>query len=427
VTRTLLILLAAATAAVAQPQSVLAQAKKPKATPAANFKPAELKKLAVIVTAGDSIVIPKGGPNLTNLQRLVEDAFLECLLAKGYTLAARSDVGSVLQEKSFQESGESKQAAAVGKLLNVPAVLLVRVTDLSGEKQPKNPLTTLRATLSARLVDVENAEMLWNGTHTLSGPMNSWAGAGKVLQRTAVELVEAFPDKAKPVAVRPRLIDPKDVPKLAVVTVSGAQPMIVKGKKQAPEQSDLDRQVEDMFAQVLNEKGYKLVTRSDLKALIQEQAFQMSGLTDDNAVKVGKFLKVPLILLVGVTESTSETVAGAIPYGKTTKQTSTLFARAGVGARLVDVATGEVRWVHAEYEVKQVDGKGGVVDLLADVATAAAKFLPPEPDSAKLLLERATRLELMGQVTAARAEYRELADRYPQDREGKWAAKKLKQ
>ena len=175
-----------------------------------------------------------------------------------------------------------------------------------------------------------------------------------------------------------------------------------------------------MFVQVLIQKGYRLVSRSDMQALLKEQAFQNSGLTDDNAVAAGKILNVPGVLLVGVTQSTADPVIGRRPG------MSGSIARAAVGARLVDVATGEVRWTHAEYKTRSIAGKKSTADLLAEVAKDVAQFLPPEPDSPGELLKRATQLKFMGQVTSARQTYRNLIDRFSDSAESRKAATRLK-
>jgi hypothetical protein len=414
-TTALLILPLTAMAAIAQVPG--GAARKPEASSAADFKPAELAKLAVIATAGAHQ--KGGGQHSTDAQRLVEDAFLECLLAKGHTLAARSDVDSLLREKKFQESGLTEEAAAkAGKILNVPAVLLVRVTDLSSEKGTGGVVN--RVSLGARLVSVETGTILWTGNHTVSA---STAGReGEVLLVTAAALAEAFPEKPRSARPEPRPIDPKDVPKLAVITVGGSHRPAGGGpkKKEAP-QSDRERRLEDMFLLVLNQKKYKVVSRSDVQALMHEQAFQKSGLTEDNAVAAGKMLNVSAVLLVGVTEAATENVPGT---GKGAK--ARIVARAGVGARLVDVASGEVRWAHAQYTYRQVAGKSDAADLLDDLAKEVAQFLPPDPDSARGLFERADRLLSMRQVSAARECYQELTSRYANTAEGKAAAARLK-
>lgn len=410
-TRALFILLATATAAVAQP------VKKPQASSAAEFKPAELAKLAVIVTASGKL----GVQNPTDSQRLVEDTFLECLLAKGYILAARSDVDSVVREKKFQESGLTEELAkSVGKVLNVPAVLLVRVTELSTNQQNQ----TSRAVIGARLVSVETGAILWTGNHTDIGPTSR--GVGAVAVTSSAALAEAFPGKPRTVTTDPRPIDPKAVPKLAVLTVDAVHRRSGFGPKRATPQSDRDRGVEDVFVQVLLQKGYKLVSRSDLEAVVKEQAFQKSGLTDDNAVAAGKLLNVPAVLLVGVSESSTNSVPGRIGSKGSKGSKPGVLGRAAVGARLVDVATGEVRWTHAEYRAELVANKEDAADLLAEVAKHVAQFLPPEPDSSRGLLEQAMLLDAMGQVSAAKRSYRELTERYANTAEGKRAAARLK-
>src|SRR5436309_2220198 len=114
--------LATAPAAAQSPKG----GKKPEASKAASFDPAALPKLAVLVVGGESA----RGASQADHHRLVEDVFLEALLAKGHAVVARSDVESLFKEKKFQGSGlTEEQATAVGKFLNVPAVLVVRVTD----------------------------------------------------------------------------------------------------------------------------------------------------------------------------------------------------------------------------------------------------------------------------------------------------------
>jgi hypothetical protein len=104
--------------------------------------------------------------------RLLEDEFIFVLLNKGYSIASRSDVESIIREMRFQHSGLTDQdAARLGKLLNVPAVLIVSVTQLRTEPyegykvnyQPVYYDTT--AAMGARLISVEKGEILWFGKH----------------------------------------------------------------------------------------------------------------------------------------------------------------------------------------------------------------------------------------------------------------------
>lgn len=55
----------------------------------------------------------------------------------------------------------------------------------------------------------------------------------------------------------------------------------------------LARQIEDVMAQALFSKGYRLAARSDIKSLMKEITLQTSGLTDADAARVGRLLNVP--------------------------------------------------------------------------------------------------------------------------------------
>jgi hypothetical protein len=400
--------------------------KKPEASASASFKPADMTKLAVIIAVGKDNPSMMISRNVSDHHRLVEDTFLECLLAKGYALAARSDVDSVLREKKFQESGATEElATSIGKILNVPAVMLVRVTDFTTEQRQRDA-SSVHVSLGARLVNVETGAILWTGNHSASSSSPGRAGASGVLLSTVAALVEAFPDKQ---GSKPRLVNPKSFPKLAVITVNKSHDSQRPGRigpGREPQQSDHDRQVEDVFVQVLIQKGYQLVSRSDLQDVMKEQAFQKSGLTDDNAVAVGKLLKVPAVLLLGITEAPNDSSSGGLGGGFGSSKPAGSNTRASIGARLIDVGSGEVRWTHGEFKSRTITAKGEASELLSEVARDLAQFLPPEPDAPRDLLERAVHLEALGQSTAARSEYKLLAERFADTTEGKKAASRLK-
>ena len=92
----------------------------------------------------------------------------------------------------------------------------------------------------------------------------------------------------------------KSLDKLAVVVVGNNR------LPRAAPQSDQQRLVEDEFLQVLIEKGYSLVSRSDMASVMKEQTFQRSGVTEDNAAALGKLLNVPAVLVVRITRCTAE-------------------------------------------------------------------------------------------------------------------------
>jgi hypothetical protein len=81
--------------------------------------------------------------------------FEQELLRKGYTPVERSQVQAVLKEQKFQASDitSDEAAARVGRILNVPAVLLVNIPTY---KESMN--------MTAKMIDVEDGSILWIGT-----------------------------------------------------------------------------------------------------------------------------------------------------------------------------------------------------------------------------------------------------------------------
>ncbi|MBY0277839.1 penicillin-binding protein activator LpoB [Candidatus Binatia bacterium] len=138
-------------------------------------------------------------------RRSVEDEFIRALLSKGYTVASRSDVDALLDEVKFQQrSGfTDRDAAKLGKALNVPAVLIVTIGDVGttsrkvrvfGERSPQRVDFT-RATVGARLVDVERAEILWTGSSN-GEYATERAYQNQVIGMVAKAVARAVPDRS---------------------------------------------------------------------------------------------------------------------------------------------------------------------------------------------------------------------------------------
>jgi hypothetical protein len=397
-------------------QAASARAKTPETSKVADFDPTALAKLAVLVVGNE-----KSREEQSGHARLVEDVFLETLLAKGHTIAARSDVESVFKEQRFQNSGRTEEMAAnIGKLLNVPAVLVIRITEDSTESTRQSTILG-RASIGARLVDVQTGAIVWNGKHSETAPLTIRVNSGVVLKAATV-LAEAFPEKTAANAfLTPKPIGPNSLPKLAVIMVGTAnRGRLSAGQRDSDPQTDQQRQVEDTFVQVLVDKGYRLVSRSDVQALLKEQQFQNSGLTEDNAVAVGKFLNVPAVLLVKVTDfgADSHHVRGVNRDG--------FISRASLGARLVDVGRGEIWWAHGQWMSREIASRGDANKLLDIVAKDVVDFFPPEPDSTKTLLSRAAALERMGQMTEAMNYYRFISQNHAGTADAKKADARLK-
>ena len=97
------------------------------------------------------------------------------LLKKGYTVIERAQVESLLKEHEFQATDVTSQegAARAGRILNVPTVVVINIPNFGEE-----------INMTAKMIDVENAGVLWMGSgsgttgRTLSTIFGAAAGAG---------------------------------------------------------------------------------------------------------------------------------------------------------------------------------------------------------------------------------------------------------
>ena len=108
-----------------------------------------VKKVAVVEVVGDF-----RGEAAKNQ---IADYFAMELLKKGYEPVERTQVQAVLTEQKFQASDltTAEGAAAAGRILNVSAVVIMNVGEF-GE----------RISMTAKMVDVEDASILWMGEGT---------------------------------------------------------------------------------------------------------------------------------------------------------------------------------------------------------------------------------------------------------------------
>jgi hypothetical protein len=132
----------------------------------AGFDFNKLNKVAVLDVSGP--VLSEAAKNQ------ICDFFSMELLKKGYAPVERSQVQALLKEQRFQTSGmtTTKDAAHAGRILNVSAVLLVNI-----------PTYEEKLSMSAKMVGVEGANILWVGTgygstgRTLSTILGAAGGA----------------------------------------------------------------------------------------------------------------------------------------------------------------------------------------------------------------------------------------------------------
>ena len=85
----------------------------------------------------------------------IADFFTMELLKRGYTPIERAQVQALLDEQDFQASDitSNEGAAQVGKIMNVPAVMLVSI-----------PTCKENISMTAKMVDVEDGSVLWLGS-----------------------------------------------------------------------------------------------------------------------------------------------------------------------------------------------------------------------------------------------------------------------
>ena len=122
--------------------------------------------------------------------------------------------------------------------------------------------------------------------------------------------------------------------------------------------------IEDVFIRFLIGKGYSYASRKEVKEIVLEQSFQHSGLTDSDAVRMGKLLNVPAVLMITVSNlgqvDTFEgnlltfpfQLAGALLLPNSA---SSCLMRCSMTARLISTQTGEVLWLASldDFCIKQ--------------------------------------------------------------------------
>jgi len=115
----------------------------------ADYDFSNVDKVAVVDVIGDV-----RGESAKNQ---ISDFFVMELLKKGYAPVERAQVQVLLKEQKFQSTDitTAEGAAQAGKILNVPAVLVVNIPNFGDEMS-----------LTAKMVDVEDGSILWMGSGT---------------------------------------------------------------------------------------------------------------------------------------------------------------------------------------------------------------------------------------------------------------------
>jgi hypothetical protein len=123
------------------------------------------------------------------------------------------------------------------------------------------------------------------------------------------------------------------IDKVAVIDVIG------KAKSEA-----VKTQIANFFEMELLKKGYSPVERTQVQLILKEQEFQRSAITpEENAVRAGRILNVPVVMLIGIPE-----------FGENINLT----------AKMLDVEDGRILWVSS--------GTARTGKILSTVVGAAA-------------------------------------------------------
>jgi len=117
-----------------------------------------------------AIVEVSGAVRGDAVKNQISDFFAMELLKKGYTPVERAQVQTLLKEQKFQESDvtSDQDAAKAGKILNVPAVMLVNIPTYKEEMN-----------MTTKIIDVQDGSVLWigSGSGSTGRTLSTIAGA----------------------------------------------------------------------------------------------------------------------------------------------------------------------------------------------------------------------------------------------------------
>lgn len=125
----------------------------------------DLRRVAVT-----EVQVGGGGDAVRNF---VGDLFSVELLKKGHNPLERRQVKAILSEQEFQETDftSPEGAARAGRIRNVGAVLVVNVPEFDDES----------ITMTAKLLDVEQADLLWVGSGSGTSGRNVCTAVGAAI------------------------------------------------------------------------------------------------------------------------------------------------------------------------------------------------------------------------------------------------------
>lgn len=303
-------------------------------------------------------------PNQNFNTRPIEDVFIKWMINKGYTISSRSDMEQIMKEMKFQHSNlTDDNATEVGKMLNVSAVLIVSLSNFYQEGDYR------RMNLGVRMINVEKGNIIWSGSNQDSG--TSILLGTKISEKIAREIptiknVHDIEPNNSIKSISSPLFNQKKIDKIA---------LLVNQKRDMP-----TRAVEDEFLRLLMKKGYTIPSRSDVEIIMKELEFQYSGLTDDNAVSVGRMLNVPAVLIVDINLYRRE------------RREKGYRIYSMLDARLIDVKKNEILWLGTEFGSKYNDEGTLIVDLSEKLANQFPNRFSKNSDSLVVLEDNSTNI-----------------------------------
>ena len=150
--------------------------------------------------------------------------------------------------------------------------------------------------------------------------------------------------------------------------------------------------IEDVFIRFLIGKGYSYASRKEVREIMLEQAFQHSGLTDSDAVKMGKLLNVPAVIVISVSNlGQVDTFDGnpvdaargliAFPFQLAgallmPHSGSNCLMRCSMTARLISTQTGEVLWLASLDDIRIRQRNNEVTPVLQKTTELIARCFP---------------------------------------------------
>lgn len=267
----ILIVIAGCTPIVTQPNV--------KSTITPNFNNDKYKSVAVYVN-----------DNENDRYRHIEEEFIKAMISKGYDIPARSDLSSIIKEQDFQNSNISDSSAAkLGKLIDVHAIVIVSVNFIERYDSVKRRVVK-ESEISARMIDVENGEILWIGKST-SGPYRFVKARylAKSMPPSESPLLEVKADKEWDLNVHGKYeksFNWKEIDKIIIQ---------IKGLENDKSTNHL---AENEIITKLMENGYRVPTRSDLNAIFKEHDFNANMLSDKALSQIGKLTNTKALMVV---------------------------------------------------------------------------------------------------------------------------------